>query len=102
MPLGHAENGVDAKPAQWHARKQQSFCFACGLEKPWLFEAACEAEALLLAGVPLRGLCIYPILGMPEWHEPDIWTPMGLWDPVCYQEPYRERLVCEPMLATLN
>jgi hypothetical protein len=69
---------------------------------PWLFEAAREAEALLLQGVPLRGMCLYPILGMPEWHEPDVWTPMGLWDPVCHRDPHGERLVCEPMLAALN
>ena len=36
-----------------------------------------NAEALLREGVPLRGVCLYPILGMPEWHDPDIWTPMG-------------------------
>ena len=53
---------------------------------PWLFEAAFAAEALLLEGVQLRGLCLYPILGMPEWHEPDVWTPMGLWDPVCHRD----------------
>lgn len=69
---------------------------------PWMFEAACEAEALLLQGVPLRGLCLYPILGMPEWHEPEVWTPMGLWDPVCHRDPHGERLICEPMLAALN
>jgi hypothetical protein len=69
---------------------------------PWLFESAYAAEALLLEGVPLRGLCLYPILGMPEWHEPDVWTPMGLWDPVCHRDPHGERLVCEPMLEALN
>jgi hypothetical protein len=72
------------------------------LRGPWLFEAASDAEALLLEGVPLRGLCLYPILGMPEWHEPDVWTSMGLWDPVCHRDPHGERLVCEPMLAVLN
>jgi hypothetical protein len=69
---------------------------------PWLFQAACESAALLLEGVPLRGLCLYPILGMPEWHEPDVWTPMGLWDPVCHADPHGERLICEPMLTVLN
>ncbi|MCK6547031.1 glycoside hydrolase [Myxococcota bacterium] len=48
----------------------------------WLAEAAREAELLLEAGVPLRGMCLYPILGMPEWHDPDTYTRMGLWDPV--------------------
>jgi hypothetical protein len=69
---------------------------------PWMFEVARDAEALLREGVPLRGLCLYPILGMPEWHEPDVWTPMGLWDPVCHRDPNGERLICEPMLTALN
>jgi hypothetical protein len=69
---------------------------------PWLREVAEDAEALLREGVPLAGVCLYPILGMPEWHEPDIWTPMGLWDPVCHREPCGERLVCEPMLEALQ
>jgi len=46
----------------------------------WLRELADEAERLLAAGVPLAGVCLYPILGMPEWHAPEVWTPMGLWD----------------------
>lgn len=69
---------------------------------PWLLEVAGEAELLLHEGVPLRGVCLYPILGMPEWHEPDCWTPMGLWDPVCHRERPDERLVCEPMLEALQ
>jgi hypothetical protein len=68
----------------------------------WLREVAQESEELLQDGVPLRGVCLYPILGMPEWHDPEIWTPMGLWDPVCHREPCGERLICEPMLEALQ
>jgi hypothetical protein len=46
----------------------------------WLRTLADDCETLLDEGVPLRGVCLYPILGMPEWHEPDVWTRMGLWD----------------------
>jgi hypothetical protein len=68
----------------------------------WLREVARESEELLLDGVPLQGVCLYPILGMPEWHDPEIWTPMGLWDPVCHREPCGERLICEAMLEALR
>jgi hypothetical protein len=68
----------------------------------WLREVAEASETLLLDGVPLRGVCLYPILGMPEWHEPEVWTPMGLWDPVCHRDPSGGRLVCEPMLEALQ
>jgi hypothetical protein len=69
---------------------------------PWMLEVAEEAEALLREGVPIRGVCLYPILGMPEWHAPEVWTPMGLWDPVCHRNPHDGRLVCAPMLDALQ
>jgi hypothetical protein len=65
---------------------------------PWLREVADEAEKLLREGVHLHGICLYPILGMPEWHSPTDWTPMGLWDPVWHSEPHRERVPHQPML----
>jgi Beta-glucosidase/6-phospho-beta-glucosidase/beta-galactosidase len=68
----------------------------------WLREVAEESEMLLLEGTPIRGVCLYPILGMPEWHDPDIWTPMGLWDPACHRDPCGMRLICEPMLEALQ
>lgn len=69
---------------------------------PWLREVVEESAALLDDAVPLRGVCLYPILGMPEWHERDVWTPMGLWDPICHREPHNGRLICEPMLEALR
>ena len=50
------------------------------LRPVWVRSLAAECVQLLDAGVPLRGVCLYPILGMPEWHEPEVWTHMGLWD----------------------
>jgi hypothetical protein len=69
---------------------------------PWLLEVAAHCKTLLLEGVPLRGVCLYPILGMPEWHEPDVWTPMGLWDPICHRDSSGQRLLCAPMLDALQ
>lgn len=69
---------------------------------PWLLEVAQQSDLMLKEGMPLLGVCLYPILGMPEWHEPDIWTPMGLWDPVCHREPAGQRLICQPMLEALT
>ncbi len=46
----------------------------------WLRTLADECETLLDEGIPLRGVCLYPILGMPEWHEQTMWARMGLWD----------------------
>lgn len=64
----------------------------------WLSEVVQQSEILLREGVPLRGVCLYPVLGMPEWHEPDVWTPMGLWDPLCQENPAGPRIACQPMM----
>jgi hypothetical protein len=67
---------------------------------PWLRELAGEVVALWERGVPLQGVCLYPVLGMPEWHAPEEWARMGLWD-LQYNSPTLRRVPCEPMLAAL-
>lgn len=67
----------------------------------WLRQVIEESEQLLCEGVPLRGVCLYPILGMPEWHDRNRWTQLGLWDLVEEGEELRRR-VCQPMLEVLH
>jgi hypothetical protein len=67
----------------------------------WIEYVANEAEALLDDGIPLGGVCLYPILGMPEWHEPERWTAMGLWDIVHTQQALN-REICSPMYEALR
>jgi hypothetical protein len=67
----------------------------------WLRELADECAALLVAGVPLRGVCLYPVLGMPEWHKRDEWTRMGLWD-LLPADDVLARVPHEPTLAALR
>lgn len=69
---------------------------------PWLKELADVGASLLADDVPLRGICIYPIQGMPEWHNPDVWPALGLWEPLCREEPHKGRIVCLPMLHALR
>ncbi|HVL38132.1 MAG TPA: hypothetical protein VM328_01965, partial [Fimbriimonadaceae bacterium] len=61
----------------------------------WITEVTNEALALWREGVPLQGVCLYPVLGMPEWHAPEDWTCMGLWD-IQYQDGSYDRIPCEP------
>ena len=69
----------------------------------WLNYVEDEVEALLRDGIPLRGVCLYPILGMPEWHDQKRWTQMGLWELAeCNQTQTLKRTVCEPMLEALR
>lgn len=67
----------------------------------WMQCMAEECEKLLDDGIPLRGACLYPILGMPEWHEPETWTRMGLWD-IVPRHGRLERVMYEPMLDALR
>jgi hypothetical protein len=50
------------------------------LRAPWLRYVTEEARIALRRGVRLHGICLYPVLGMPEWHEPEVTVPLGLWD----------------------
>ena len=45
----------------------------------WLRELATEVELMLDRGIPLQGVCLYPVIGMQDWHSNE-WPPMGLWD----------------------
>lgn len=67
----------------------------------WLRELTDECELLLREGVPLRGVCLYPVLGMPEWHSRDVWTRMGLWDLLPTNDGLA-RVPHEPTLAALG
>lgn len=67
----------------------------------WLRTVADDCEKLLDEGIPLRGVCLYPILGMPEWHDRTIWTRMGLWD-LTPRGGELEREIFPPMLDALR
>ncbi len=42
--------------------------------------ALTETAAVLRAGVPLQGVCLYPIIDRPDWDHPQVWHHSGLWD----------------------
>jgi beta-glucosidase/6-phospho-beta-glucosidase/beta-galactosidase len=46
----------------------------------WIKEIAVEVCKALSLGVPLEGVCLYPILDRPDWQDPDWWHHSGLWD----------------------
>ncbi len=56
----------------------------------WLQYMASEARALLQEGIPLEGLCLYPILNHPGWDD-DRHCHNGLWD---YCDEVGERELC--------
>lgn len=46
----------------------------------WLGEVARECRAALDGGVPLEGVCLYPVLDRFDWEDHTHWHNSGLWD----------------------
>lgn len=46
----------------------------------WLREIAEEVAGAREAGVPVEGICLYPILDRPDWENYNHWHNCGLWD----------------------
>lgn len=46
----------------------------------WIAEVTDEVAAARAAGVPVEGLCLYPIIDRPDWDDPSRWHNSGLWD----------------------
>lgn len=68
----------------------------------WLRAVAEEAAILLGDGIPLLGACVYPVLGMPEWHDREVWTSMGLWDLERDADGDLTRVPCAAAIAALR
>lgn len=46
----------------------------------WLDDIAAEIIKCEQQGVPIEGVCLYPIIDRPDWENPDHWHKSGLWD----------------------
>jgi beta-glucosidase/6-phospho-beta-glucosidase/beta-galactosidase len=46
----------------------------------WIREMSDELCLAIDAGVPLEGICLYPIMDRFEWEDPTHWHNSGLWD----------------------
>lgn len=52
-----------------------------GIDRPvWIEMVGRECAAVIQAGVPLWGVCLYPIVDRPDWDHTDRWHRSGLWD----------------------
>ena len=47
---------------------------------PWLDEVSAEVSKALNNGVPLEGVCLYPILDRFDWEDASNWHNCALWD----------------------
>lgn len=62
----------------------------------WMDMIAQECVATLQAGVPLLGVCWYPIIDRPDWDHLDIWHQSGIWDRASQDNDGYERRLHEP------
>lgn len=68
-------------------------------ERPaWLRYICEETRAAIDLGVPIEGICWYPILNHPGWDD-DRYCPNGLWDYPCHQSGKRD--IYQPLAAEL-
>ena len=51
----------------------------CGRAE-WIRELTDEVLLAINAGLPLEGICLYPIIDRFEWNDPTHWHNSGLWD----------------------
>lgn len=46
----------------------------------WITEVADEVCIALQAGVPVLGVCLYPVIDRPDWEDENHWHNSGVWD----------------------
>jgi UDP-galactopyranose mutase len=61
----------------------------------WITEVAEEVRLALQSGVPVRGICLYPIIDRPDWEDACHWHNSGLWDLRLAPDGTLERILCE-------
>jgi beta-glucosidase/6-phospho-beta-glucosidase/beta-galactosidase len=68
----------------------------------WLREVVQEVAAARSLGVPLEGLCIYPIIDRPDWDDPARWHNSGVWDLCRSADGRLERVPCAEYVEELR
>ncbi|RZJ30533.1 MAG: hypothetical protein EOO48_04720 [Flavobacterium sp.] len=53
--------------------------FGCGRAE-WIEETTAQCIKVIASGVPLMGLCIYPVTDRPDWDNLEKFSDCGIWD----------------------
>jgi len=62
----------------------------------WIKEIADEVGKAISAGVPIEGICLYPVIDRHDWENPNHWHNSGLWDLVQQDDGLLKRVLDEP------
>ena len=68
----------------------------------WIRELTDEVLIALEHGVPLEGICLYPIIDRFEWENPTHWHNSGLWDFDIAPDGLMQRVLNAPYAAALR
>jgi hypothetical protein len=68
----------------------------------WLCEMTREARSARARGIPLAGVCLYPILDRPDWDDATHWHRSGLWDLEPDGDGRLRRVLCGEYAAALR
>lgn len=68
----------------------------------WIRELTDEVVLAIEAGVPVEGVCLYPIIDRFEWENPQHWHNSGLWDLTVDGQGNLSRVLSEPYAAELR
>lgn len=68
----------------------------------WLRHVTSEVLTAMGRGVPILGVCLYPVLDRPDWDEPRSWHGSGLWDLDMDANGRLRRVLNEPYAAELR
>ena len=74
-----------------------------GEDRPlWLQMIGHECAAALAIGVPLLGVCLYPMVDRPDWDFLNNWHHSGLWDAELRPDGPPRRILHEPSAEALR
>jgi len=68
----------------------------------WIRELTGEIALAIEGGIPLEGVCLYPIIDRFEWEDPTHWHNSGLWDFALDEDGTYVRVINEPYAAELR
>lgn len=62
----------------------------------WIKEIAHEVRIAIKMGVPIEGICLYPIIDRHDWENPHHWHNSGLWDLTPDETGFLKRKINQP------
>ena len=68
----------------------------------WIAEIGDEVAKTLDAGVPIEGVCLYPVIDRHDWEDPGHWHNSGVWDLVDDGHGAYRRVVNQPYAAAIG